>query len=100
MGIYPALLDRRPAYLDDGSGRTSLLLAPVTTGSLICELHARFEQVCHESLSVVTTFEPTAAYTAAVRAGCPQVRDVLPSHVLVARFSGYDLKDWIDRQES
>lgn len=95
MGIYPALLDRRPAYLDDGSGRTSLLLAPVATGSLICELHARFEQVCHESISVVATFEPTAEYTAALRAACPQVRDVLPSHDLVTRFAGYDLKDWI-----
>ena len=95
VGIYPALLDRRPAYLDDGSGKTSLLLAPVTTGSLICELHARFEQVCTESISVVSTFEPTPAYAAAIRAACPQVRDVLPSHELVARFSGYDLKDWV-----
>jgi lipopolysaccharide/colanic/teichoic acid biosynthesis glycosyltransferase len=89
------LLDRRPAYLDDGSGRTSLLLAPVTTGSLICELHARFEQVCRESLSVVATFEPTPAYTTAIRAACSQVRDVLPVHEFVARFSGYDLKDWL-----
>ena len=95
MAIYPALLDRRPAYLDDGSGRTSLLLAPLTTGSLICELHARFEQVCRESISVVATFEPTATYTAAIRAACPQVRDVLPVHELVARFSSYDLKDWV-----
>ena len=95
MGIYPALLDRRPAYLDDGSGRTSLLLAPVSTGSLICELHARFEQVCRESLSVVTTFAPTAAYTTAIRTACPQVRDVVPAPDFVARFAGYDLKDWL-----
>lgn len=95
MGIYPALLDRRPAYLDDGSGRTSLLLAPVTTGSLICELHARFEQVCRESISVVATFKPTSEYTAAIRAACTQVRDVLPVHDFVARFAGYDLKDWL-----
>lgn len=95
MGIYPALLDRRPAYLDDGSGRTSLLLAPVTTGSLICELHARFEQVCRDSISVVATFEPTREYTAAIRAACSQVRDVMPVHDFVARFSGYDLKDWL-----
>jgi lipopolysaccharide/colanic/teichoic acid biosynthesis glycosyltransferase len=95
VGIFPALLDRRPAYLDDGSGRTSLLLAPVSTGSLICELHARFEQVCHDSISVVATFEPTPAYTAAIRAACAQVRDVLPVHEFVARFAGYDLKDWL-----
>ena len=95
MGIYPALLDRRPAYLDDGSGRTSLLLAPVTTGSLICELHARFEEVCRDSISVVATFEPTQTYTAAIRAACPQVRDVLPVQEFVARFSSYDLKDWL-----
>ncbi|HET7695345.1 MAG TPA: sugar transferase [Vicinamibacterales bacterium] len=95
MAIYPALLDRRPVYLDDGSGRTSLLLAPVTTGSLICELHARFEQVCRESISVVATFAPTEAYTAAVRAACSQVRDVLTVHDFVARFSSYDLKDWL-----
>ena len=95
MGIYPALLDRRPAYLDDGSGRTSLLLAPVTTGSLICELHARFEHVCRDSVSVVTTFAPTEGYTTAIRAACSQVRDVLPVHEFVARFAGYDLKDWL-----
>ena len=95
MGIYPALLDRRPVYLDDGSGQTSLLLAPVTTGSLICELHARFEQVCRESISVVTTFQPTPAYTAAIRGACSQVRDVLTVHDFVARFSSYDLKDWL-----
>lgn len=95
MGIFPALLDRRPAYLDDGSGRTSLLLAPVAGGSLICELHARFEQVCHDSISVVATFQPTPAYTAAIRAACPQVRDVLPVHEFMARFGGYDLKDWL-----
>lgn len=95
MGIFPALLDRRPAYLDDGSGRTSLLLAPVAGGSLICELHARFEQVCQDSISVVATFPPTPAYTDAVRAACPQVRDVLPVHEFMARFAGYDLKDWL-----
>lgn len=95
MGIYPALLDRRPAYLDDGSGRTSLLLAPLTTGSLICELHARFERVCGDAISVVATFPPTPAYTAAIRAACPRVRDVLPVHDFVARFAGYDLKDWL-----
>ena len=52
MGIYPALLDRRPAYLDDGSGCTSLLLAPVTTGSLICELHARLVDNLRLGMSV------------------------------------------------
>jgi lipopolysaccharide/colanic/teichoic acid biosynthesis glycosyltransferase len=95
VAIYPALLDRRPVYLDDGTDRTSLLLAPLTTGSLIGELQARFEQVCRDALSVIATFEPTPAYVAAIRAACPQVRDVLPSHELVTRFAGYDLKDWV-----
>ena len=95
MGIYAALLDRRPVYLDDGSGRTSLLLAPLTTGSLICELHARFEQVCRDTITVVATFDPTSDYTAAIRAACPQVGDVIPSDELVTRFAGYDLKDWV-----
>ncbi|HET7696804.1 MAG TPA: sugar transferase [Vicinamibacterales bacterium] len=95
MGIFPALLDRRPAYLDDDSGRSSLLLAPVAGGSLICELHARFEQVCQDSISVVATFPTTPAYTAAIRAACREVRDVLPVHEFMARFGGYDLKDFL-----
>lgn len=95
MAIFPALLDRRPAYLDDGTGRTSLLLAPLPTGSLICELHARFESVCHDAISVVATFEPSAAYTAAIRGACPEVTSVMPVRDFVSRFAGYDLKDWL-----
>jgi lipopolysaccharide/colanic/teichoic acid biosynthesis glycosyltransferase/acetyltransferase-like isoleucine patch superfamily enzyme len=95
VGIFPALLDRRPSYLDDGSGRTSLLLAPLPTGSLICELHARLETVCHDAISVVATFEPSAAYTAAIRTACSQVTAVMPVRDFVSRFASYDLKDWL-----
>jgi len=95
VGIFAALLDRRPDYLEDEAGHASLLLVPLTTGSLICELHARVEAVCRDSIAVVSTFEPTPSYAAAIRGACPQVKDVLPVHEFLARFSAYDLKDWL-----
>lgn len=95
MKIFPALLDSRPAYFDDPTGRASLLLTPMGAGTLLCELHARIAPANREAISVVPTFTPTPEYEEAVRGACSLVREVTPIRDFVTRFGSYDLTDWL-----
>jgi lipopolysaccharide/colanic/teichoic acid biosynthesis glycosyltransferase len=93
--IFPALLDHRPAYLRGQGDAGSLLLAPMASGTLLCELHARFEPFCREPFAVVPTFEPSTAYVHAVKSTCRLVSEVTPVAEHVGGFASYDLKDWL-----
>jgi lipopolysaccharide/colanic/teichoic acid biosynthesis glycosyltransferase len=93
--IFPALLDSRPAYFDDPAGRASLLLAPMGTGTLLCELHARIAPACREAISVIPTFDPSPHYEQAVRNACSLVGEVTPMREFVTQFSSFDLTDWL-----
>jgi hypothetical protein len=63
VNLYPILLDSRPSYLE--GSRSSLLLVPLGTGTLLDHLRARLSAVSPNALAVCPTFEPDPDYAAA-----------------------------------
>jgi lipopolysaccharide/colanic/teichoic acid biosynthesis glycosyltransferase len=95
MRLFPVALDFRPPYLAEGASDISLLLMPLGQGTLLDYLHDRFTAVTRNPPLVLTTFEPSPAYAAAVRRVCPSVEAILSAGELAARLGVYQPSDWL-----
>jgi len=72
------LLDARPTYLESDTKPTSLLLAPLGTGSVLDALRRQLEAAEILQTVVIPDFTPHEAYERALRALAADVRIVLP----------------------
>lgn len=67
MDVFPVFIDSRPAYLQDGSPGTSLLLTPVGAGTLLDYLLSIVSRASGGHVTVAPTFEPSREYEEAIR---------------------------------
>lgn len=94
MRIFPVLIDARPDYLGRGEAPRSLLLTPVGTRTLLEHLHLGLSQVTQHPLTILTVFEPDAAYEQALRRTRAAVEAVLPIRAFAARVHHHQPSDW------
>jgi lipopolysaccharide/colanic/teichoic acid biosynthesis glycosyltransferase len=94
--VFPVLIDSRPEYLGGDSATRSLLLTPVHgSTTLLAHLRQAFEGVTSNSLTVVTTFEPTAEYQAAIREAGGAIEAVVRADQFAERIGVSKPSDWL-----
>jgi lipopolysaccharide/colanic/teichoic acid biosynthesis glycosyltransferase len=92
--VHPVVLDTRPAYLGR-SQPASLLLMPLGRATLLDQIHRDLRELPGHRLTVVSPFEPTPAYEAAVKAACPAVEGVVYAQELAGQLSTFEPSDWL-----
>jgi lipopolysaccharide/colanic/teichoic acid biosynthesis glycosyltransferase len=95
LGIFPVVLDARPAYLQGAGAPASLLLLPLGTGTLLEHVLARLRAVTPNAPEVFATFEIGGRYTAAIREAAPAVRHVVDPGRFASRLETHEPSDWL-----
>jgi lipopolysaccharide/colanic/teichoic acid biosynthesis glycosyltransferase len=96
LRVFPVLIDSRPDYLGSGAPERSLLLTPVHgSTTLLAHLRQAFEGVTSNSLTVVTTFEPTAGYEAAIREAGGAIEAVVRADRFAESIGVSKPSDWL-----
>jgi lipopolysaccharide/colanic/teichoic acid biosynthesis glycosyltransferase/carbonic anhydrase/acetyltransferase-like protein (isoleucine patch superfamily) len=93
VNLYPILLDSRPSYLE--GSRSSLLLVPLGTGTLLDHLRARLSAVSLNSLAVCPTFEPDPDSATRVQRVYPQARVIAGAQALDGYLARLEPSDWL-----
>jgi len=79
VGVFLVLMDCRPAYLQRRGAASSLLLAPLGTGTLLERLHGCVPRGTVEGLIVLPSFEPDDVYEGLIRGACPAADTIVPA---------------------
>ena len=66
MSVFPLVIDARPGYLTSGGAALSLGLMPVGSSTILGRISEALSAATHQNLRIVTTFEPSDDYRAAV----------------------------------
>ncbi len=94
MRLFPLLIDARPPYLGLGQSPRSLLLTPVGSGTLLEHVHVGFRTISPHPVTVLTVFEPDAAYERALRQSSVAIEAVLPIRAFAERVHDHQPSDW------
>lgn len=95
MTVFPVIIDSRPAYLGNGEVPSSLLLAPLGTGTLLQDIRTGLTAATGETLTVVPTFDPSPEYVRAIRESEPAVDSVVPVAAFGSTLSRFEPSDWL-----
>jgi lipopolysaccharide/colanic/teichoic acid biosynthesis glycosyltransferase len=95
VGVYPVVIDSRPAYLGDGEPIPSLLLVAVGSDSLVAHLLASLETVTHHPPAVIAPPGIRNGYRDHMAAAAPRAGVVVDSAELEAALAEVEPSDSI-----
>lgn len=95
MTIYPLILDREAPYLKGAGGSASTLLALCGFELVIDRLQRALLRLTDHTLSVVTMFEPDAAYRERLTAHGVQPAEIAPLSGLDRLLTRFEPSDWL-----
>lgn len=95
MNIVPVIIDTSPSFLPAPSAALSLGLLPLGASTVLEHLVEQVRQVSSDTLTILTQFEPSAAYQKSVREHCPGGAHIMPDHRFNDIFLSYEPSDWL-----
>ncbi|MCG3128936.1 MAG: hypothetical protein CHACPFDD_03832 [Phycisphaerae bacterium] len=95
MNIVPIIIDSSPGFLPATSPTLSLGLLPLGSSTVLEHLVEEVRQVSAEPLTILTQFEPSAAYAKAVQEHCPRGVQIMPDHGFNDLFVDHEPSDWL-----
>jgi lipopolysaccharide/colanic/teichoic acid biosynthesis glycosyltransferase len=95
MSVFPLVIDSRPAYLTSGGSALSVGLMPVGSSTILGRIGEALSATTHQNLRLVTTFDPTDDYRAAVNRAVGSTDRLVAAADFQATLCEYEPSDWL-----
>ena len=95
MSVFPLVIDSRPAYLTSGGSALSVGLMPVGSSTILGRIGEALSATTHQNLRLVTTFDPTEDYRAAVNRAVGSIDRLVAAADFQATLCEYEPSDWL-----